>query len=122
MFVQLNIGLDSLIGSINPETAKREVAFVLGADFNLVHSEFIPAQNDNDEDTLFCDLSAIDEHTPSIAKVIHCIHILSDNLHQQCIAAKINGVGHLIGRNAKGWNGGEFDPTCWKNRKTFNAG
>jgi len=115
MQVKLNIGLDSFIGSIDPATAKREVAFVLGAWFNLEVAEFIPAKNENEEDTLFCQLEVLPDHdAPMLAKVVNAIYILSENLHQQCIAAKIDGHGALIGRNAHQWNGGIFDAASWK--------
>ena len=45
----------------------------------------------------------------SEADVLDLIARLSDLLLQDCIAAKINGKGHLIGTYASEW-GGEFNP------------
>ena len=45
----------------------------------------------------------------SEADVVDLIARLSDLLRQDCIAAKINGKGHLIGTYASDW-GGKFNP------------
>ena len=104
--IELNIGLN--VGDTPTHSAASIIAALLKVQPDLIMVEARETERGTGEE------AALIRYTvPAAGNTQGAIDKLSRALEQDCIAAKVQGHGLLIGPNAADW-GGAFNPDYWE--------
>ena len=108
--IELNVGLN--VGATPTHSAASVTAALLRLQPDCILIEARESERGQGEE------AALIRYTVPAAgntqgAIVANIHKLSEALEQDCIAAKVQGHGLLIGPNAEAW-GGAFNPDLWE--------
>lgn len=108
--IELNIGLN--VGNTPTHSAANCIAALLKVQPDAIEVNARETERGHGEEAALIRYSVPAERNTQAA-IVDAIYQLSETLEQDCIAAKVQGHGLLIGPRAGEW-GGVFNPDYWE--------